>query len=433
MKKSIVRLAVAVIAVLGPWLAFASGSAEPAVLIRGARIVPVEGPPIEKGDLLLQDGKIAAVGAGIAAPDGARVVDGAGLTAYPGFIDAYSHYGLIEIGAIAGTVDVREMGRENPELRVVWAVNPHSVHFRTGRVNGTTTALVAPSGGTFPGISALFKMEGLTVPEMAVKEEAASLINFPMSPRPPTAEQVGTRVQTEIDVTSKLVEKIKEYLAEVRRYHALKKAAAADPSLKSPAVDPKAEALGPVLDGTLPVILSVEKAKDIELALKFIKEENIKAVFRGCAQGYKVADKIKAAGVTVIVGDLYRDPSEPEDGYDAPFRNVAEMAKAGVTLCFSAGTDPSIGKDLTYHAARAVAFGMDRDEAIRALTLNAARAYGVDERVGSLKPGKDADVILVAGDPLDIRSEVRHMFINGREVDLVNWWDHLRKGSERKK
>jgi len=403
------------------------------VLIKGARVVPVEGETLDRGDILIRDGKIAALGLELEAPPGARIIDGAGLTAYPGFIDAYTHYGLVEIGAIASTSDVREMGRENPELRVVWAVNPHSVHFRTGRVNGTTAALVAPSGGTFPGISALLKMEGLTVTEMAVKEEAASAVNFPMSPRPPSAEQVGPRPQVEVDVTSKLVEKIKEYLAETRRYHALKRAAAADPSLKAPAADPKAEALGPVLEGRLPVILSVEKAKDIELALKFIEEENIKAVFRGCAQGYKVADKLKAAGVAVIVGDLYRNPTEPEEGYDAPFRNVAEMARAGVTLCFSSGTDPSTGKDLTYHAARAVAFGMDWEEAVRALTINAARAFGVDDRLGSLKPGKDADIILVDGDPLDIRSEVRRMFIDGREVDLSSWWDYLRQGAERKR
>ncbi|MBN2409463.1 MAG: amidohydrolase family protein [Candidatus Aminicenantes bacterium] len=421
MKTSIVIAALAALTALWTPAAETTGP----VLIRGARIVPVEGPVLESGDLLIENGKITAVGPSVKAPEGARVIEASGLTAYPGFIDAYTQYGLVEIGAIAATVDSSEMGKENPEVRAAWAINPHSVHFRTGRICGTTAALVAPAGGTFPGISALVKMEGWSFPEMAVKEEATSLINFPMSPRPPTAEQVGPKPTTEIDVTSKLVEKIKEYLSEARHYLALKKEAASNPAVKAPDHNPKYEALAPVFEGTLPVILSVEKAKDIELALKFIKEEKIKAVFRGCAQGYKVADKIKAAGIPVIVGDLYRDPSEPEDGYDAPFRNVAELSKAGVTLCFSSGTNPSTGKDLPYHAARAVAFGMSHEDAVKALTINPARVFGIDDRLGTLAPGKDADLFLTTGDPLDLRSEVKHMFISGREIDLGNWWKDL--------
>jgi imidazolonepropionase-like amidohydrolase len=178
-----------------------------------------------------------------------------------------------------------------------------------------------------------------------------------------------------------------------------------------------------VLDGSLPVILSVEKAKDIELAIKFVRDQKLKAIFRGCAQGFKVADKIKAAGIPVIIDSLYQGPSEPEDGYDAPYRNVVELAKAGITICFSSGDDPSAGKDLTYHAAKAVAFGLDRDEAVKALTVNPARVFGVDARLGSLEPGKDADLFISAGDPLDARTDVKVLFIDGRKVDMSNWWE----------
>lgn len=394
-------------------------------LIKNAAIFPVEGEPLEKADLLIEGGKIAAMGDEITAPEGATIIDASGMFVYPGFIDSHTHLGLTEIAAIASTVDFREMGKENPELKVAWAINPHSVHFKTSRINGTTTALVAPSGGTYSGISALVKMDGWTIDEMLIKEVATSFINFPMSPRPTRGSRVGPQEQSKVDVTAKLVEKIQEYLDEVRHYLELREKGAKSPEIKAPDLNPKHEALAPVLDGTLPVIISVEKAKDIELAIKFVQEENLKAIFRGCIQGGQVADKIKEAGIPVIIDDLYTGPLEPEDGYDAPFRNAGELARAGVQICFSSGYDPALGKDLAYHAARAVAFGLNRDEAIRALTINPARIFGIDDRVGSLKVGKDADLFITTGDPLDIRSEVKHLFINGKQMDLDNWWQTL--------
>ena len=396
-----------------------------AILIKNATIVPVVGEKIEAGRLLILDGKIAGLGKDLAAPEGALIIDAAGQFVYPGFIDGYSHFGLSEIGQIPSTTDIREMGKENPELKVMWAINPGSVHFGTNRVNGTTAALVAPSGGTFPGLAALIKMDGWTAQEMAVVETAASLINFPMTPRPAGGEGGGQQQESKVDVTSKLVDKIKEYLGEARRYLSLKKAAASDPKLTPPETNPKYDALAPVLDGSLPVIISVEKDKDIELAIKFVKDEKLRAIFRGCGQGFKVADKIKKAGIPVIIDSLYVGPSDPEDGYDAPFRNVVELAKAGVTICFSSGGDVGVGKDLPYHAARAVAYGLDHEAAVKALTINPARIFGLEARLGSLEIGKDADLFITTGDPLDTRSEVKHLFISGRHIDMKNYWDNL--------
>jgi imidazolonepropionase-like amidohydrolase len=421
MKKTTILLAAVVL------LAFLliAQQGEETILIQNATIVPVEGETLQKGDLLIENGKIAAVSTEIPVPEGATIIDASEMFVYPGFIDGYTHLGLSEISAIASTVDMREMGRENPELKVAWAINPHSVHFKTSRINGTTSVLVAPSGGTFPGISALVKMDGWTIDEMLIKENATSFINFPMTPRPPRGARIGPQRETTVDVTSKLVEKIKEYLNEARHYLKLKKLAAEDPAIRMPDLNLKYEALAPVLDGTMPVIISVEKAKDIELAIQFVQEEKIKAIFRGCAQGFKVAGKIKEAGIPVIIDDLYTGPSEPEDGYDAHFRNVVELAEAGVMICFSSGVDPSISKDLPYHAARAVAFGLDWNEAIKALTINPAKIFGIDNRVGSIKVGKDADLFIATGDPLDLRSEVKHLFIDGKDIDLSNWWESL--------
>ncbi len=418
MKKTIVLAALL-------WMASSLVGQAPAakILIINATIVPVVGPTIEKGQILIANGKIAALGSRVDNTAGAQVMDAAGMFVYPGWIDAFSRYGLAEIAAISSTVDARELGKENPELRAAWAINPQSVHFGTGRCNGTTTALVAPAGKVFPGLAALVKMDGRTFPEMAVREVAASLINFPVSPRSRGEGGQSKAGESKLDVTAKLVEKIREFLIEARFYLSRREAAKLDRSLAVPDLDPKFEALAPVLAGQLPVIITVEKAKDIELAIRFAREEKLKAILRGCGQGYRVAEKIKASGLPVIIDSLYQDPLEFEDGYDAPFRNVAELAKAGVPLCFSSGEDPSAGKDLTYHAARAVAFGMEHQQAIQALTIGAARILGIDDRLGSLEVGKDADLFICNGDPLDSRTQVTAILINGKPVDMNNWWD----------
>ncbi len=396
------------------------------IIIKNATIVPVTSEKIENGSLLIKDGKIAALGKDIEEIDGAKIIDASGMFVYPGFIDGWTRLGLSEIPAFASTVDIRELGQYNPELKVAWAINPHSVHFATSRISGITTALVAPGGGVFSGQTALVKLDGWTFPEMIAKEVATSIINFPITPKPPRGSRLTKQEESKADVTSKLVEKIKDYLKNARKYNELKKLAKNSKNIKTPATNLKYEALGPVLDGTLPVIITVEKAKDIELAIKFVQEEKLNAIFRGCAQGFKVANKIKESGIPVILDNLYTDPADPEDGYDAPFRNVVELSKAGVLFCFSTG-DPSIGKDLPYHAARAIGFGLAHEEAIRALTINPAKIFAVDDSLGSLEVGKDADLFICEGDPLDLRNKITHLFISGNEIDLSNWWRELEK------
>lgn len=426
MKKIIIAVFILAAVAAAPVFAGPAGTADARpILITNAVLIPVAGDRIEQGQILIRDSKIAALGTNVAAPADAEVIDAEGRFVYPGFIDAYTHFGLVEISAVRATVDVRELGKENPELKAVWGINPSSVHFGTSRINGTTAALVAPSGGTFPGQAALIRMDGWTVAEMTLRETAASLINFPMTPRPAGGEGGGQARESAVDVASKLVDKIREYLKEVRHYLTLKKAAAADPGLKAPALNPKYEALAPVLDGDWPVIISVEKDKDIELAIKFAKEEKLRAVLRGCAQGFKVASKIKESGIPVILDTLYAGPVDPEDGYDAPFRNPAELVKAGICVCFSSGGDPASGMNLPYHAGRAVAYGLDHEEAIKALTINPAKIFGLEDRLGSLEAGKDADLFITTGDPLDARSEVTHLFIGGRRIDMKNYWDGL--------
>lgn len=395
-------------------------------LIKNATIIRVTSEKVENGSILIENGKIKEIGKEITVPEGTKTIDAKGKFVYPGFIDGFTHLGLIEISSISSTVDVQEIGKFNPELRVIWAINPSSVHFGTSRINGTTSALVSPRGGTMPGLTAIVKMGGWTFSEIFLKEMATSVINFPVTPRFGRGEG-GEQARRQEETASKLIEELKNYFKDARRYLAIKKLALSNPKISMPSSNRKFDALEPVLNGELPVIISVDKARDIELAIKFVQEEKIKAIFKGCSEGFKVADKIRKAGIPVILGDLYTFPSEPEDGYDAPFTNPLKLYEAGVLFCFSSGGNPAIAKDLTYHAARAVAFGLPHSKAIEALTINPAKIFEIENRVGSLEIGKDADLFICDGDPLDIRTNITNLFINGKEVDLSNWWTELEK------
>jgi imidazolonepropionase-like amidohydrolase len=182
----------------------------------------------------------------------------------------------------------------------------------------------------------------------------------------------------------------------------------------------------------MPAIISVEKAKDIKLAIKFVQDEKIKAIFYGCAQGYMVADKLAEAKIPVILDSLYTGPTDPEEAYDSQWTNAAMLVKAGVNICFSTGNNPADGKNLPYYAARAVAFGLDHDKAVEALTINPARFFGLDNIIGSLEPGKDADLFITTGDPLDCRSVVKYLFIKGKMTDMDNWWETMYRKWEKR-
>ena len=426
MKRSLVIITIFLLGLCG----FIDASSD-TILIKNARIYPVVGAKIEKGDLLISGGKIARIGAGIEAPSGAEIMDASGMEVYPGFINAFTRLGLVEIFSIPATADTSEMGRENPELKVTWALNPQSIHFATSRISGTTSALVAPGGGTFSGMTAVVRMDGWTVDEMLVKDANAMIINFPVTPRPIRDIEVKKAETEKDEVTVKLVDKIRDYLKEARRYNELKRIAT-EKGTKAPDFNAKYEALFPVLEGKMPVIISVEKAKDIKLAIKFVQDEKIKAIFFGCDQGYMVADKLAEANIPVILDSLYTGPVDPEEAYDSQWTNASLLVKAGVKICFATGNNPGDGKNLPYYAARAVAFGLDHDKAIEALTINPAKVFGLDNIIGSLEPGKDADLFITTGDPLDCRSIVKYLFIKGKMTDMDNWWETMYRKWEKR-
>ena len=423
MKRRAVILAA--LAVLTAPLAAARPGGARLIAITNARIVPVVGAEIPRGTILIEDGRIAAVGSDVAVPAGAQVVDATGLRAYPGMIDGYSSLGLVEISAVAATVDNRETGRINPQVRTLEAIRYDSMHIPISRSNGITAAIVAPAGGFVSGVSCLLKLDGWTHREMAVKPAAALHIELPglRAARGGIAGGRRGSASPQPDGPALLAE-LKGLLDGARAYEKRRDTAAADRRLALPGYDETSESLLPVVKGDLPLMISVHGEKDIRAALKFVRDENIEAVFYGVEQGFKVAGELAAARIPVVLGSLYDLPPVWEDGYDALFRNPGILAKAGVKIAFSSSS-ASVAKDLPYHAAKAAAFGLDRGEALKAVTINTAEIFGVSGTMGSLEKGKAANIVLADGDILELRTNIAKVFIDGRETDLSNRYTEL--------
>jgi imidazolonepropionase-like amidohydrolase len=395
------------------------------IAIRGAHIVPVVGEDIANGTILIQEGKIAEIGTSVVVPSGAEVVDARGLRAYPGLIDSYCFLGLQEITGVNETVDHRETGRINPQVWAIEALRYDSMHIPISRSNGITAACVAPAGGLISGRSVLIKLDGWTNREMVVKNPAALQIEFP-GIRGGRGGFGGGQRGGGVGAadTTRLITELKELFAKARAYEKRKFYAQKNPMVARPDFDETSESLLPVLKGEVPVMLSVHADRDIRAALQFVKDENLKAIFFGAEQGWKVAAEIKAAGIAVIIASLYDLPPVWDDGYDQLFMNPVLLNKAGVKIAFSS-VSATEAKDLPYHAAKAAAFGLDRKEALKAVTINPAEIFGVDPLMGSLEKGKIANLVLADNDILETRTNIKKVYIGGRECDLSNRYTEL--------
>jgi len=418
MKRSIFALVTALL-LWGPGAAQLNKNHE-LVAIKGATIIPVVGEDIPEGVILIQNGRILDIGAGVDIPQNARVIDAQGLFAYPGMIDSYCSLGLSEIGSVRATQDSRETGKLNPQVSSVEALRPDSMHIPISRSNGIALALVAPSGGLISGKSGLIRLVGWTPQEMIVKSPLFMHIQLP-----------GGRGRTQQDTTkaappqaSKKIKEIKDLFHRARYYQKRNTAAMKDARLTLPAFDEKLEFILPVVHRELPVMIAVDTASGILDAIKFIKEEQIQAVFYGAGEGWKVAEEINKAGIPVVLGSLYAMPSKWEDGYDAIYRNPAVLNQAGVKIAFSS-SDAALAKDLPYHAAKAAAFGLDRREALKAVTIYPAEIFGVSDMYGSLEKGKAANIVLADGDILELRTTITLSFIDGKETDLSSIYTEL--------
>ncbi len=411
------KLALALLAVGA--LAFAADS----YLIRGVTIHPVTQPDIPDGSILIQDGKIAALGAKVAAPRGVQVIDGKGLHAYPGMIDSATEIGVSEVGSVRETNDTGELGDFNPQLRIGIAFNPASEHIPVTRANGITSVITMPGGGgrgstgVITGQAALMHLDGWTPEDMAVSRSAAMQMVFPIIRTSNFRFPEGlthTPYAEAKRAYDKRLREMSEFFEQARRYQQAK--AAHDPGFKE---NLKYEAMLPVLEGKLPVMVIAERERAIREAIAFADKQKIRIVLAGIREPGKSLADLKAKNIPVIAGPTLDLPLEEDDSYDAAFSFPGELYKAGIQFAF--GTfNTAFSRNLPYQAAAAVAFGLPREEAIKAVTINAARIWGAGDLIGSLEKGKWADVMLTDGDPLEARTQVKRVWIRGKEVDLSN-------------
>jgi imidazolonepropionase-like amidohydrolase len=406
------------------------------LVIRNVTIHPVTGPEIAAGSVLVVDGKIAEVGAKVVPPKGAKIIEGKGMHAWPGMIDSATEVGLSEIASVRETNDTGELGEFNPQLRAMVAVNPASEHIPVIRANGITSVVSLPfvsSGGggggrlggqqtsLITGQPALIHLDGWTWEDMTLKRSAAMELVFPSLSTPrqrfsdaenPTTPRVPfTEARRNYE---RRLRDLDRFFEDARRYQQAK--AANEPGFKT---DLRLEAMGPVLEGKLPVLITATRERAIRDAIAFADKQRIKIVLAGGREyGSTLAD-IKAKNIPEITPPTLALPVGEDDPYDQQATLPSELHKAGVKFAFGTFGN-QFSRNLPYQAATAVAYGLPYEQALRAVTINAAEIWGVADQVGSLEKGKWADIVLTDGDLLETRTKVLKVFVKGREVDLTN-------------
>jgi imidazolonepropionase-like amidohydrolase len=386
------------------------------VAIQGATIHTVTNGVIENGTILFNDGVITAVGANVDIPAGTRIVDGTGKHIYPGLIDAYTTVGISEIGAVGVSNDVNELGDFNPNVRADVAVNAESRHIGTSRSAGVLVAFSTPGGGLVSGMSSALSLEGWSWEEMSLESAAALNVNWP-NPNPRRFRGFGGfRPQEEEDPPTyeEQVQDLKAFFGEARAY---RDAVAAGEELRT---DSRYAAMMPVFDREIPVVVAADGAAQINDAVTWALEEDLRVVIRGGQDAIHVADRLVANDIPVILTSTMAAPGRAYEGYDGAYRMPARLHEAGVRFAISGGSGSLYTNRLPWEAGVAVAFGLPEDEALKAVTINAAEFMGIDDRVGSLEPGKQATFLITTGTPLDMTNDIEQSYIQGREIDMMD-------------
>lgn len=388
--------------------------AEPVAII-GGTIHTVSGDVIENGTLLFHHGKIVAVGAGVAVPADAMRIDAAGKHVYPGLFDAYTSLGLVEIPAVRATVDERETGQLNPNVRSWVAVNPDSELIPVTRSNGVLLALSAPNGSLIAGKSAVLQLDGWTWEDMTLRPDVGLHVHWPnMTPVIDWETERSAREQTQD--RDEALRRLRQAFDDARAY-----VRSRDENPRQ-AFDARWEAMRPVLSGELPLIVAADELQQIQAAIAFAQQRQLKMILYGGYDAPLCTELLKQHDIPVIVAGVYRLPLRRSEPYDMPFTVPARLQAAGVRFCISESGrfGAANARNLPYHAAMAAAFGLEPHEALKSITLYPAQILGVGQRVGSLEPSKDATLIITDGNPLETATHVEAAFIQGRPVDLDN-------------
>ena len=402
------------------------------IAITGGKLLTITHGTVENGVLVIENGKITAVGAAgsVKVPANAQILDAKGMTVYPGLIDSETHLGLTEISAERNTNDLVEPSDEiMPHMHVADAFHAESALIPVARYNGITNAIVAPeSRDTLPGQDSFIQLAGADATQMLLIRDIAMPLNFTGSQRRNESFANAQYPQTRMGMAAQMRQAFTDaqgYVTKWEEYNKKKAAAkATDSPPSTPSRDLKLEALLPYLEGKKPVIVKAEEPNDVETAYALAQEFKLHIILNGLTHSQAIYDKIAQWKVPVILGSIYDEPKEWQR-YDAVYRMPGELSKRGVKIAFASFEAHQV-RNLPYAAGFAVAFGLPYDEAMKALTLYPAQIWGVDDQLGSLDVGKTANVVVASGDPLDVKTVVQHVFIQGRDVPMVNRQTELR-------
>ena len=405
------------------------------IVIKGAKLLTITHGDVENGVLVIENGKIAAVGpaASTKIPANAQVIDATGMTVYPGLIDSESNLGLTEISAERMTNDLVETSDEiMPHMHTWEAFHAESALIPVTRANGVLNAIVAPqSQDTLPGQDTFVQLAGASASEMIVVKDVAMPLNFIGDVRRNETFEKAKYPQTRMGMAAQLRQTFidaQDYQRRLGEYATKKaewdKSDKSKPEPTSVKRDLKMEALLPYLEGKRPVVLAATEASDVQTAVALADEFKLKIVLNHLTHSQPVLDYVASLKVPVIVGPIYEDPKEDER-YDTVYSLPAQLQKRGVKVIF-ASYDSHQSRNLPYAAGYSVAFGMPYEEALKGVTIYPAEVWGVADQLGSLDVGKVANVVVATGDPLDVKTDVKRIFIQGQEVSTASRQSRLR-------
>ena len=418
-----------VAALLGMTILLGRGLAQDKpVVLKGGKLLTITHGVIENGVLVMQGGKIAAVGAAssVSVPGGAQVIDATGMTIYPGLIDSETQLGLTEISAEAMTNDLVEMSDEiMPHMHTAEAFHAESALIPVARMNGITNAVIAPEGSdTLPGQDSFIQLAGSSATEMLLIRDNAMPLNFTGEERRNKGgfekrKFPSTRMGLAAQLRQAFLD-AQDYAAKWAEYDRKKADAIRDKKSEPapPKHDLRLEALLPYLEGKKTIVLAAEGPSDLETAVSLANEFKLKFVLNHISHSQPVLDYVARLKVPVIVGPIYEAPKEDER-YDTVFKLPAELYKRGVKIAFASYSAHNV-RNLPEQAGYATAFGLPYDEALKAITINPAEIWGVADQLGSLEVGKTANVVVAQGDPLDVKTDVKRVFIGGREIPMTD-------------
>jgi imidazolonepropionase-like amidohydrolase len=406
------------------------------VVLKGGKLLTITHGVIENGAIVMQGGKITAVGAASAVnvPGGAQVIDVTGMTIYPGLIDSETNLGLTEISAEAMTNDLVELSDEiMPHMHTAEAFHAESALIPVARMNGITNAVVAPEGAdTLPGQDSFIQLAGASATEMLLIRDNAMPLNFTGDER---RNKGGFEKRKFPSTRMGLAAQLRQAFLDAQDYktkwtdYERKKADAAQskdkkPEPLAPKRDLKLEALLPYLEGKKTIVLAAESSSDLETAVSLANEFKLKFVLNHISHSQPVLDYVASLKVPVIVGPIYEAPKEDER-YDTVYSLPAQLYKRGVKIVFASYSAHNV-RNLPDQAGFATAFGLPYDEALKAITINAAEIWGVADQLGSLDVGKTANVVVANCDPLDVKTDVKQVFILGRAIPMTDRQTQLR-------